>query len=421
MKTSWKTLAALSLALALLLPAARVLANVAANTEIFTKATLTYDDGTTLPDGSPDLKTSEASVTVTIALVPGPAVLSKPGPQSAVYAKTDTVTSYSYDVTAGGNGPDWYTLGIAVTGALNTNSDYSIKVRDEDGTLITFPYDPFPLGATVTAQSSTTSQLKAPFDGNDNGEVNGIKAGDTVVVDLATGQEIGVVKEVSEDSATNTATITLEATSVLTTAPDAGVSVWERRTFDVEVLSGTIDDVTKSIDLTVDASVTNSGLGDSHQVISTYTSGAAVLTKFARNMTTAENNNSGTGGKSFTVNGSTATYYTGGLKAVQNDQIQYILVVENAGTASVTDCDIHDILPSAEYVDFLTGLYGGKDFLYVDEAGNETNLTATADADTASVSGENITLYVGTGATSSAGGEIAVEKNVKVLYRIQVK
>jgi hypothetical protein len=260
---------------------------------------------------------------------------------------------------------------------------------------------------------STALNIYVPSDGVSNNEVNGITAGDFVVID-------GKVREVDsvDDPATGTATIVLKTS--LPSAPGAGVSVWEQVSFDIEVLSGTINTAGQSIILTVETSVTNSAGKVADQVINTFTSGAAVLTKFARNMTTSANNNDGTGNRSFTVNGSTATYYTGGLKAVQNDEIQYILLVENAGTADVTDCDIHDLLP-VDYVDLLTGLFSGKDFLYVDETGTGIPLTAVADSDTATVSGADMNFNIGTGATSSATGSITIGMNVKVVYRVKVK
>jgi uncharacterized repeat protein (TIGR01451 family) len=388
----------MALALALLLPATQALASVAANTKIFTEATLTYDAGTGTP------QTSKASVTVTVALVPAPAVLSVPGDQTAVYVQTNTATGYSYTLTAGGNGPDTYSLAIAIVDAANT-SGATAEIQNIALNL--------PLGASVTTVDSTALNIYVPSDGVSNGEVNGIAAGDFVVISGEVRQVESVV-----DPATGTATIVLKTS--LSAAPGAGVSVWEQTSFDIEVLSGAIDTAGESIFLTVEISVTNSAGTVADQVLNTFTSGAAVLTKYARNMTTSANNNTGTGAKSFTVNGSTANYYTGGLKAVQNDEIQYVLMVQNAGTAPVTDCDIHDLLP-LDFVDFLSGLFSGKDFLYVDQTGTEIPLTAAADTDTAMVSGADLSFNIGTGATSAAPGAIDVGKNVKVVYRVKVK
>jgi hypothetical protein len=371
---------------------------VAANTQIFTEATLTYDAGTGTP------QTSKASVKVTVALVPAPAVLSVPDDQTAVYVQTNTATTYSYTLTAGGNGPDNYSLAISIIDPKNT-SGHSAEIQNIALNI--------PLGASVTTVDSTALNIYVPSDGVSNDEVNGIAVGDFVVIN-------GEVREVESvtDPATGTATLVLKTS--LSSAPGAGVSVWEQTTFDIEVLSGTIETAGESILLTVETSVTNSAGKVADQVLNTFTSGAAVLTKYARNMTTSANNNSGTGAKSFTVNGSTATYYTGGLKAVQNDEIQYVLVVQNAGTAKVLDCDVHDLLP-IDFVDFLSALFSGKDFLYVDEAGTEIPLTATADTDTATVSGADMNFNVGTGATSSQTGSIDAGNNVKIVYRVKVK
>ena len=182
--------------------------------------------------------------------------------------------------------------------------------------------------------------------------VNGIEPGDSVVVDGEVRQVDSVV-----DPETGTATIVLKTS--LSSAPAAGISVWEQKSFDVEVLSGTIANAGASIELTVETSVTDSAGKVSDQVVNTFNSGAAVLTRFARNLTNNAANTGGTGGKPFTINGTTATYYTGGLKAEAGDVIEYVLQVENAGTAPVTGCDIHDVLP-LEYVTFQSGIYSAR-------------------------------------------------------------
>ncbi len=386
----------LCLALATAASAGSALANVAANTQIFTEATLTYDDGT-------GTQTSKASVTVTVALVPALATISAPADQSAVYGSTNTGTNYSYTVTAGGNGPDTYTLAIATVDATNTSGN-SAQLKN-----ITSPVT---LGATVTTVGSTKLNIYVPSDGANDGVVNGIEPGDSVVIDGEVRQVDSVV-----DPETGTATIVLKTS--LSSAPAAGVSVWEQKSFDVEVLSGAIDKAGASIKLTVETSVTDSAGKVSDQVVNTFTSGAAVLTKFARNLTDSAANSGGTGGKPFTIGGSSATYYTGGLKAEANDVIEYVLQVENAGTAPVTGCNIHDVLP-LEYVTFQGGVFSGKDFLYVDEAGTKTGLTAAADTDTATQSGSDLTFYVGTGATSATSGSIDAGKSVMVVYRVKV-
>lgn len=398
MTIPWKHTTTL-LALALLLSATQALASVAANTRIFTEATLNYDDGT----GT--IRTSTASATVTIALVPAKATLGQPADGGAVYSAIDTATAYAYTVTAGGNGPDNYTLAVAVTDSSNTDNP-SASIQNIASLTFT-------LGASVTTVGSDQTNILLPSDGVSDGNVNGIAVGDMVVIN----DEIREVESV-HDPATGTATIVLK-TPLTEAAPVAGVSVHEQRSFVVEVLSGTIQAMGENITVMAETSVTNSGGELAAQVLSTFTSGAAVLTKFARNVTNGAANTGGTGNRSFTVNGATAIYYTGGTTAVGGDVIEYLLLVENKGTATVDGCNIHDLLP-VDYVLFQSGVFATKDFLYVDEAGAESTLTAAADTDTATVTGADMAFYLGTGATASAGGSIGPDKSVKVLYRVQV-
>jgi len=370
------------------------MATVAANTQIINQATLSYNDGT-------GVQTENASVAVTVSLVPGLATLDSPADQTSVYTGVNTTHTYTYTITAGGNGPDTYTVTTAVAGSTNTTG------------ASTGGDTSFPLGATVTTSGSTTTVLQVPSDGTADSSVNGIENGDTVVVN----GEVRTVSGIS-DPASGTATITLGV--ALGAAPGAGVSVYEQRTFPVDDLSGTITTVGTDITVTADTTVTNSAGPATDQVMSTYTSGQAVLDKYVRNFTDAAGNAGGAGAQSFTVNGATNDYYTGGVTGDTGDVLEYVLVASNNGGGQVTACTIADVLPTA-FITFNSDAYGAsQDFAYIDEGGSETNLTEDPADDAATLSGANLTVNVGAGATSGAGGTIDAGNDVRVAYQVTI-
>ena len=370
----------------------RALADVAANAQIINQATLTFDDGT-------GPQTANASVTVTVAHVPGIPTLDSPADDSTAYTGVDTPLDFTYTITAGGNGPDTYTLSSVVTGQVNAG-----------GAAATLPANIY-LGATITTTGSTVTDLYVPADGLSDAAVNGIAAGDTVMVAGELRTVSGVI-----DPAAGTAVISLSG--ALSAAPGAGVAVLEQQTFTLTVTSGTI--VAAGTDITVTAETTAAsaaGATPADAVVATFTSGSATLTKYVRNVTSA---NGTAGVQTFTVGGSANDYYTGGVTGVPGDTLEYLLLAENAGGGDVTGCTIDDVLPTG-FVTLVTDAYGTDEVTYVDVAGaTETTLSQEADLDAASVSGANLTVHVGTGATNSTGGTIAAGTSVFIVYRVTI-
>ncbi|BBO75163.1 hypothetical protein DSCW_25800 [Desulfosarcina widdelii] len=371
----------------------RALADVAANSQIVSEATLTFDDGS----GS---QTVTASVTVTVSHVPGIPTIDSPADGTIAYAGAGTELDFTYIITANGNGPDTYTIASSVTGQTNTSG--------ANATLASSTVD---LGATVTVSGSTDSVLQVPSDGDDtDSSVNGIAVGDTVVVD----GETRTVTAIS-DPATGTATITLSA--ALSAAPTAGVSILEQATVTLTVSSGTV--VTTGTDIVVTAQTTASssaGSSTADEVQATYTSGSATLTKYVRNVTDP---NGTTGATSFTVNSDTNDYYTDGVTGVPGDTLEYLLLVENAGSGDVTDCAIDDVLP-ADFVTLVTDAYSGYAVTYVAADSTESTLSQDADADAATLSGTTLTVNVGTGASSTSGGTVAATESIFIVYQVTI-
>jgi uncharacterized repeat protein (TIGR01451 family) len=166
------------------------------------------------------------------------------------------------------------------------------------------------------------------------------------------------------------------------------------------------------------SSITGVAAAATDQVIATYTSSSATLTKYVRNVTSAN----GTAGlmRSFTVNGSTNDYFTGGVTGASGETLEYLLLVDNTSTAAVTACTIDDVLPT-EFVTLAADAYGGADEVtYVDELGAETQLSQDADTDAATVTGANLTVHVGSGATDALGGTVSAGTSVFIVYQVTI-
>jgi len=372
-------------------------ANMASNTQIINNAQVSYNDGAAA-------QTASSSVTVTVALVQSAPTVTAGSNQTTAYTGVDTQQSNTFTVTSTANGPDSYSLTPSNTGATNASGS---------STHVDTPASPVTLGATVTVAGSTTTVINVPSDGTADSSVNGIVVGDTVVI----GSDSSVVDAIS-DNATGTSTITLH-TALASGAPAAGVLVAERQTVTVHVLSGTITTAGTSIvitnTLTVASTTDASKTTTSGAITDTYTNGLINFAKYVRNVTNAIVG----GGNTASYGGN--TYYTTGVTAKPAEVLEYLLVIANAGTGTCSAAYITDGLP-VTYVDFRTKPYSGSTAVtYVDESGTPSYLTSTSDTDAATWASPTLTVYVGTGATSSAGGTIAASATVRVLYQVAVK
>jgi uncharacterized repeat protein (TIGR01451 family) len=132
-------------------------------------------------------------------------------------------------------------------------------------------------------------------------------------------------------------------------------------------------------------------------------------------------NNTVVGGGATTSYGGN-TYFTTNVTAKTGEVLEYIVLVTNSGTGNISSCTVTDALP-VNYANFNTTAYGsGVDAVtYVAENNAVSYYTAASDSDQATWASPTLTVYVGTGATSSAGGTIAPTNVVKVLYQVTVK
>jgi hypothetical protein len=371
--------------------AASAWANLAANTQIINNATLSYNDGT-------GTKTATASVSVTVVLVPSAPNIVAGTAQTTSYSGTATLTD-SYTVTGTANGPDTYNITAAVSGSTNTSG------AGASPTAATVS-----LGGTVTTAGSSATVINVPSDGVANNNLNGIVVGSTVVIN----GDVRTVLAIS-DNASGTSTITLNQ-GLSGGAPGAGVLVAEQKVITTTVTPGTITssgtDVTVSDKVTI-ASATNPSVTATSPlaVLNTFTSGVATLTKYVRNVSTA----SGTG-TPYVYN--STNYYSTGVTAKPGDVLEYVLVATNSSTTgSVSASVVTDSLPTP-FVTFTKGAYpGSTDVTYVSDSGATSYLTANGTG-AANYSAPTLTVYIGTGATSSAGGTIPANKSELVLYRV---
>jgi hypothetical protein len=241
--------------------------------------------------------------------------------------------------------------------------------------------------------------------------VNGIANGAVIVVNGEARTVTGV-----SDNASGISTITVGVG--FSTAPSAGVLVAEQKVITVTTLSGTITSSGSSIvitkHLTVTSQADNTKTITSSDITDTYVSGLVTLTKYVRNVTNAI-----TGSTSVAYGGN--TYYASNVTAKPGEVLEYLLVATNSGSGSVSASTVTDALPTT-YVSLKTLAYnsGAADFTYFNESGTASYLTAAADTDAATYAAPNLTIYVGTGATSSAGGTIAAGATVRALYQVTV-
>ena len=389
------------LAMIFALSAVPAWSNTAANTQIINQAQISFNDGT-------KTQIVFSSVAVKVTLVPSAPVVLKGSDQTTQYTGVDTQLNNTFTITATANGPDTYDLAPNLTGTNgNTLSAPSF------GTIL--PSNPITLGASVVVvdgtHASTTTTLYVPSDGTADSVVNEIQADDWVVVGANSAVQ---VQSVSDPGGSGIATIILK-TALGLGAPGAGTLVAEQKTVTVNVKSGTITTYGASIVITKTLTATSTSGSKpsttSDTVTDTYTSGLVSFAKYVRNVTTSA---AGTG-TVYSYN--SVNYYSDGVVANPGNILEYVLVAKSIGTGYVSSSVITDVLPSS-YVSLKTGAYfGATDITYVNEAGVANYLTMSAQG---SYVAPNLTVNVGTGATSSSGGTIASGKSVLILYQVIV-
>lgn len=322
-----------------------------------------------------------ATVDVTINLVKAAATLSAP-----VDITTDPATAavYSYTITNGANGISTYTPSTSITAQANIA-----------GSTVSTPAA-MVLGATtvttgISILASTDTAITVPRDSLADSSVNGIGAGDTVVI----GGLVYTVAAISDQqvpaspSALVTTTITVNGPAQVVTA---GTLIAEQKTFTVSVTPGTM---TSTVDATVSVtlSVTDGSNASTHSTTTTVAAVGLSVSKLVRNVTTPV---AGTGSVSYAGN----TYYAGGVTGNPGEVLEYLIVVTKGSSASnATGVKVSDPIPP--FTVYVAGSMG------IDPNSSAT-FTALLDSDSNGDAGETdgntVYFYPGTGGTDGAAG-----------------
>jgi len=391
------------LSLALVAIAGSAMANVAANTAIVNTARLSFDGGS-----------ANASVTVTVALVPAQPNVTITNATGAYTAPDTPSLTNSVQITSTANGPAGYT--VAPTVSASTNSDVPSV---SGGTSVT-------IGATVTTGTSSTTYVTVPASGASgaNAEVNGIAVNDMIVFTV---NGNAYTKQVSSTTDNGDGTYSLNWIGAIPggDVPAAGVQVGEQSTVNLSVLPGTAQTAGTDITVTVQAVVSTAGVGDktvSNGTANNWTTPSpnATMTKYVRNLTDAAANPAPGANPTFTINTVSRVYFTSGVTGKPGDVLEYVIVAGNVGATDMTGCAISDTVP-VDFVTFKTGVYGGNDVFYIDPNNATSTFTAGGvGANQASFVSPDLVVNVGNGASNLLTGTIPAGKNVTVAYQVTI-
>lgn len=209
--------------LAFVLPQAAQ-ASTAANTVIRNTATVNYND-----TAGNAMAAQSSTVDITVSQVCGSAVLSAP---TDITTAPGTPAVYNYTITGGGNGEDTYALSAAETARSAGIGVSGIAVAPASVTL----------GATTVAAGTTilaagTTAISVPNDGSGGNTINGIAAGETIVIGSAVYTVASIADNGTPVNGFSTITVNGNGTAQAITA---GTLINEQRTFTVTVTPGTL-------------------------------------------------------------------------------------------------------------------------------------------------------------------------------------
>ncbi len=329
-QTAIFSLLALAAALALIMawsPAAH--ASTAANTTIRNTVTVNYADAA----GTSQTPLT-ASVDITVSLVESTPALSAPADQTIDASQTAV---YNYTITSTANGPDTY----------NLNVDAIAQSAGISGSTATLSINSIVLGATtvaadVTIAASGNTDITVPSDDTGGGAVNGIDAGDTVIINGAA----FTVASVTDNGGVGTSTITVTGNGTALTV-SAGTLIHEQGSFTLTVDPGTVSDATTDQTITVDISADGGSGPATDQTTTTVTAVQLSISKYVRNVTT------GTAGSGTPVTVDGNTYYPAGVTGVTGNTMEYLVVVANGAGSQATNVVIQDSVPA--FTTYVTG------------------------------------------------------------------
>lgn len=400
-----------------------------------------------------------ATVDITVTTVAAtPTVIA---PSSGSTDGTGATLPYTFRVRSNSNGP----------GAISFATSDGTFTNLAAGTAPTVPLSIF-LGATVIDPSETktgsqavavnaTITLAVPNDGGvptasgtsggavNDGVINGLVVNDIVYVgDSSSSNFFGpfTVTAISDPAVGNGATaapgsITLKNTSSasISFTPAAGVQIVEAKDVTLTVTQGQIPIVTAqnpaswvtTLSATMGAAAAGTGT-----VTTNAHAGKLSIVKYVRNVTTPA---AGTGTQltpAVTVNGvSSNLFYPSGVVGKPGEVLEYLAVVTDAGTGTSTAVSATDVVPTyaalvagASYGSSTAGsifakakLGTGTEYdLKTDGTGGDTS---TANGKTTGVPPAPVTMnfFIGSGATSSAGGSLTTGQAAYLIYQVKIQ
>ena len=356
----------------------------AANTTITNTVTVNYTDA-----ASNAQTHVEASVDISVNLVASAPLLTSPADVDPT--TEDTGVNLVYTITSTANGPDTYDFTSADT---RTNMDADA----------TFTTPSVLLGATTVAAGITAADtvITVPFDGTDDSNVNGLVAGDTIVIDPTGVAEVATILSVDETTGAASNTVTITLTAGTTNGFTYGTLIGEQATQTVTVTTDTITTGTSGTHsvLTTATSVADGAVFTTQGTATVITVRRPVLdvTKYVRNVTTVAFNPLVA---DITVDG--VDYYASGVSGNPTDTMQYLIVIDNsaAGAGTANNIVVSDPIP--QFTTFVASSIelddGSGTFAAQDETADDGD---AAELDT--TGNGTVYVYAGAGGVDTAAG-----------------
>ena len=356
----------------------------AANTTITNTVTVNYTDA-----ASNAQTPVEASVDISVNLVASAPLLTSPADVDPT--TEDTGVNLVYTITSTANGPDTYDFSSADT---PTNMD----------AVATFTTPSILLGATTVAAGITAADtvITVPFDGTDDGIVNGLAAGDTIVIDPTGTAEVATIDSIDESTGAASNTVTITLTAGTTNGFTYGTLIGEQATQTVTVTTDTITTGTFGTHsvVTTATSVTapNPATAQATATVITVRRPVLDVTKYVRNGTTVAFNPLVA---DITVDG--VDYYASGVSGNPTGTMQYLIVIDNsaAGAGTANNIVVSDPIP--QFTTFVASSIelddGAGTFVAQDETADDGD---AAELDT--TGNGTVYVYAGAGGNDTAGG-----------------
>ena len=435
--------------------AAAALAGSAGNTIVRNTVTVNYSDAGNNPQAA-----VSASVDLTVNTIPTTPGIVSYTPASGSTDGSGATQSYTVRIRTSSNGPGAITLSAADSASSNMSA-YGAAPSGlaADLFLGATVIDPSDLNGTIANWASGAAvTFKVPNDGGvpsdaavtggttSDGAVNGLKNGDTVYLYSGSAYygpfQVGSVTELPVGSGPTAQPCSIQLVNpgaALAGLPTAyGWQIVEAKDATMAVTQGSVSDATAASNWTTTATATMAGAASASApaVVTVSHMGRVAIAKYVRNVT-APVAGSGLYVPPVDINGNRDNFYSAGVGGKPGDILEYIAVLTDIGTGSATVVYATDTLPG--YTALVKGAsYGGgaagKVFAHARFNDLETDLNDDNSSGAANVaygaaagSPTTMTFWLGTGCSSSAGGNLATSvpaatpsSTAYVIYQVQI-